>query len=72
MSLEKKTELKIIGERIKKIRKEKKVMQAELAEKMEVSPITISRIENGSTGMGILTLKRMADSLEVTVEEITG
>ena len=47
-------------------------MQAELAEKMEVSPITISRIENGSTGMGILTLKRMADSLEVSVEEITG
>ena len=72
MSLEEKTELKIIGERIKKIRKEKKVMQAELAEKMEVSPITISRIENGSTGMGILTLKRMADSLEVSVEEITG
>ena len=63
-------ELIQIGERIRFIRKCREMGQETLAEKAEVSGITISRIENGTTTMNVLILKKIAAALDVSVEEI--
>ena len=58
------------GEKILAFRKRKGYSQAELAEKTDLSTMTISRIEKGSTAMNILQLKRLREVLETTADEI--
>ena len=58
------------GEKIRAFRKRKGYSQAELAEKTDLSTMTISRIEKGSTAMNILQLKRLREVLETTADEI--
>jgi transcriptional regulator with XRE-family HTH domain len=58
------------GEKIRAFRKRKGYSQAELAEKTDLSAMTISRIEKGSTAMNILQLKRLSEVLEATADEI--
>lgn len=59
-----------IGQRIKRIRRNRDISQFDLAEALGISDITVSRIENGSTAMNILLLMKISDVLEVEVEEI--
>ena len=63
-------ELLQIGEQIRILRRCKGMGQEDLAEAAEVSNMTISRIENGTTAMSILTLKRIAEALDASTEEI--
>ena len=58
---------KRIGARITEIRKTKGLTQAQLAEKVNVSNETISRLERGITIPSIKTLKIIADTLKIPV-----
>ena len=66
----KKSELIRIGETIYRLRKSRKMSQKELAEKAEISDVTLSRIENGAASMNILTFVKIAKALSVTEGEI--
>ena len=61
-----------MGERIRKLRKRCDFCQESLAEAMDVSPMTISRIENGITIMDVEFLMRLSRVLEVPVNVILG
>lgn len=60
----------IIGGFIANLRKENNLTQEELAEKLGVSPKSISRWENGKTMPDISMLNDLASILGVTVQEL--
>ena len=64
------TNLKIIGRRIKEIRSSKNLTQAELAEQANVSAPYISHIETETKQVSLITLIRIANALEVTVDTL--
>ena len=61
---------KIIGKRIKEYRKKNKMTQAELAEKVEVDPTTISHIERAATKLSLPTLIGIANALGTSLDEL--
>ena len=60
--------LKRIGLRIKEARRERKISQAELAEKLEISISHMSEIENGKTSFRIDIVMRMTEMLQVSAD----
>lgn len=64
--------LKNIGRNIKKIRESKGLSQVDLIGKMDglFDPTNISRIEAGRNNPTIYTLQRIADALDVSLEDI--
>lgn len=52
-----------IGQRIKKIRKQKQFTQEKLAENLEISTVYISQVENGKTKLSLEMLVRIANLL---------
>ena len=63
-------ELVQIGENIRQCRKNRGCTQEQLAEKIDVSTITISRIENGENAMNILTFCEIMRCLDASPEEL--
>lgn len=61
---------KAIGSFLKKLRKEKQLTQAELAEIMNVSDKTVSRWERGSNMPDISMIIELADFYDVGIKEI--
>lgn len=61
-----------VGSTIKRYRKLRKTTLRELARSIDVSPATVSAIENGKTGVTLERLYNIAESLGVTVIEILG
>ncbi|WP_442944902.1 helix-turn-helix domain-containing protein [Oribacterium sp. C9] len=61
---------KTIGERIKEIRIQKKMSQAELAEKAHLSLPVISSLENARTKIWLVTFAKVAEALEVSTDDI--
>lgn len=61
---------KKIGLRIKLKRVEKNMTLVELAGLAKMSVTTISHIENGTSKARLLTLKRIADLLEMDFKEL--
>lgn len=61
---------KIIGKRIKEYRKKNKMTQAELAEKVELEPSTISHIERATTKLSLPTLICIANVLGTSLDEL--
>ena len=61
-----------IGERIKRIRKERKLTQETIVEEMEkyMNPNTISAIERGTVDPKISTLNKIAKVLKVQLADI--
>lgn len=59
-----------IGERIKNLRKERKLTQVELAKKSNISRSYLTDIENNRYNPSVETLKAIANSLEVTLSDI--
>ena len=57
-----------IGRRIRTARKEEKLTQENLAEKMDISVAHVSGMENGKTGIGIQTLVKASNVLHVSVD----
>ena len=60
----------IIGKRIRTLRKAKKWTQACLAEKAGIEPSNLSHIERAATKLSLPTLVRIANALEVTLDEL--
>ena len=60
----------MLGEKIKKYREEKKMTQVEVADVLGVKPATISKYEAGILEPNIESLKKLAELLEVSVDEL--
>lgn len=60
----------IIGQRIKRARKEKEMTQEQLAEKIDVSIAFLSRIERGSSHINLKRLSQICEILEITEGEV--
>lgn len=61
---------KDIGGRIKQFRLQRKMPQEKLAELAELSTPHMSHIETGTTKLGLPTLIKIANVLEVSVDEL--
>ncbi len=54
------------GDRIKYFRKQKGLSQAEMAEKLHITPAAYSKIETNRTNLATVVLEKIADELEVS------
>ncbi|OGW75365.1 MAG: hypothetical protein A2Z72_06920 [Omnitrophica bacterium RBG_13_46_9] len=59
-----------IGNRIKKIRKTKKITQSELAKNTGILRANISRLEKGKHSPNLETLEKIADALGIPVSNL--
>lgn len=59
-----------IGNRIKAYRENKKMTQKEIAEILEVEPGTISKYESGMLEPNIESIRRLAETFEITIDEL--
>ena len=59
-------DIRIIGKRIKAFRKQKRMTQAELAERTDLSNVFISYIETGKKGASLAALMQIADALGIS------
>jgi len=62
----------IFSKRLKKIREEKKLSQAELAQKADLQTAAVSHFETGQRKPSFDNLKRLADALNVSVDYLLG
>ncbi|GAA0874381.1 hypothetical protein GCM10009118_07890 [Wandonia haliotis] len=62
--------LKIVGQRVRKYRKEAGYTQETFAEKCGLDRGAIARIEVGGINSSILKLKQIADSLKIEVSQL--
>ena len=60
------------GQRLARLRKEKKMTQDDLAKKIVISPQAVSKWENDISSPDILVLSSLADILGVSVDELLG
>jgi DNA-binding XRE family transcriptional regulator len=58
------------GNKIKRFRKERRLTQEELAEKVGLHYTTISRIETGHSNPPVQTINKIAKALKVPMSEI--
>lgn len=61
-----------LGERIRKLRREKKLTQDQLAELVNANRVTIANYELGKYMPSIEALEKLADALDVSPDVITG
>ena len=59
-----------IGQRIRKIRKARKLSQEELAEKIDISTTHMSHIETGNTKLSLPVLVDISLALDVSLDEL--
>jgi transcriptional regulator with XRE-family HTH domain len=60
------------GERLRRIREEKRLNQADLAERTGFQPSAISHFESGRRAPSFDNLKKLADALAVTIDFLLG
>lgn len=60
----------MIHEKIRHLREQKKLRDEDMAERLGISQSTYSRLENGDIKMDVERLQKIADVLEVPVEEL--
>lgn len=61
---------KQFGERVKKLRKEKNLTQAQLAEKIDRDERTIVAIETGTRNPTLNTIHKIAQALNISLSEL--
>lgn len=61
--------LKEVGEKIRKARMERNITQRQLCSRIDLGLVGLSFIENGKSNLYILTLKSIANALEMDVKE---
>lgn len=62
----------VIGENIKRLRKQQEIKQAVLASKLNIGRQTLSAYERGVTLPDVLALIKIADYFGVSLDELTG
>jgi transcriptional regulator with XRE-family HTH domain len=65
-----KLELKTLGKRIKKIRKEKGLIQLDIEVKSGISRTDISKIENGLKNIEFITIIKIAEALDIELADL--
>jgi transcriptional regulator with XRE-family HTH domain len=60
----------VIGERLKTLREQKKMSQADIEKRTGLLRVYISRVENGHTVPSIETLEKMARALEIPMYQL--
>ncbi len=60
----------MLGDRIKLYREIKKMTQNEVADLLEVSPATISKYESGSLEQSIESIKKLAKTFDISIDEL--
>jgi transcriptional regulator with XRE-family HTH domain len=60
------------GDRLRRVREEKRLSQADLAERTGFQPSAISHFESGRRAPSFDNLKRLADALSVTIDFLMG
>ena len=68
--MEKEEFLKRLGKNIVRLRAKKGLRQIDLANELNIDDSSLRRIESGRTNPTIITLKKIADVLEVNLTEI--
>lgn len=68
--MEPKPFLKILGERIRTLRKAKKISQERLAELSSLHPTYISNMEQGKVNASIYSYYKVANALEIPLSEL--
>ena len=63
--------LKEVGERVRSARMAKHLSQADLSEKLEVTPTYISNLEQGKNKMSILVLVKILETLDISHTAVT-
>lgn len=61
---------KSFGEKVKRLRQKRKLTQEQLAEKIDISPRNLSKIEVGNCFVKAETLEKLLVALDVSVEEL--
>ena len=61
---------KILGNRIRKLREERKISQQNLAEMCNVEKTNMARIEAGRTNPTLLTMYKISSALKVSLAEL--
>ncbi len=61
---------KLLGEQIKRLRKNRNLTQEQLAEKIDIAPRNLSRIEVGESFVTAETLEKLLLALNVTAQEL--
>ena len=61
---------KLLGSRLKELRKRKGLTQEKLAELVELEPASICNIENGYNYPSLQNLEKIVTTLEVTFSDI--
>lgn len=59
---------KLLGQRIKQLRKLKRMTQEQLAEIVEIDPKHLSSIETGRNSPTLLTLEKISDALNIEIK----
>ncbi len=62
----------LIHERLRKAREDSGLSQSELATRVQVQPPVISHFETGKRSPSIVSLRRLADALDVSVDYLLG
>nr|WP_325297569.1 helix-turn-helix transcriptional regulator [uncultured Dysosmobacter sp.] len=64
--------LKILGEKLRELRKERGLLQREMAEFLHITEVHYRRVEAGKVNIPTLTLCTLADYFGVTTEYLLG
>ncbi|PGH85794.1 transcriptional regulator [Bacillus thuringiensis] len=64
--------MKVKGSYIKELRKGKKLTQKQLAELSQISESMVSKIELGVKSTKVETLKKIANALSTTMDDLVG
>lgn len=62
--------LKDVGRRLARIRKDRGWTQEQLAEKIGIAPVTLSRLETGARAMSLSSMSVIASMLEVGLGDV--
>lgn len=62
--------LKLLGDRVEKVRKAKGLTQVQIATQLGTEHAQIGRLERGLTNASVIVLRRIANELGITVSEL--
>ncbi len=63
---------KLIGQRIKEVRKKRGWSQERLSEAIDVTTVYISRVERGGSGINLKRLAQISKALDTSLEYLVG
>jgi transcriptional regulator with XRE-family HTH domain len=64
------TDLRVLGGALRRLRDARRITQEELAERVQMDPTYISRIERGRRGVQWLTVQRLLRALDADLHQL--